>query len=174
MPVIHLETRIKAPTERCFDVARSIDVHAAGASKNRERAVAGVMSGLIGLGETVTWEAVHFGIKQRLTSRITRYERPQLFIDEMVRGAFHSFTHVHEFKSISGGTLMVDEFSYVSPLGLLGRIADTLFLVRYMRKLLRERAAYLKHVAENPGPPDSEIVKPSARGQGSGLTTPDP
>jgi ligand-binding SRPBCC domain-containing protein len=160
MPVIRLKTKIRAPIERCFDVARSIDVHAAGASKNRERAIAGVTSGLIGPGETVTWEAVHFGIKQRLTSRITRFERPQLFIDEMVRGAFHSFRHVHEFKSITGGTLMVDEFSYVSPLGPLGRIADRLFLERYMRGLLLERAAYLKHVAENPGPPDSEIVGP--------------
>jgi len=134
--------------EICFDLARSIDVHIAAVSNTSERAVAGVTSGLIGLGETVTWEAVHFGIKQRLTSRITKYERPRLFIDEMVRGAFHSFIHVHEFKSISEGTLMVDKFSYTTPLGPLGRIADRLFLKRYMGRFLQKRASYLKHVAE--------------------------
>ena len=149
MPVIYLRTNINAPIESCFDVARSIDVHAAAASKSRERAVAGVMTGLIGPGQTVTWEAVHFGIKQRLTSRITKYERPYLFVDEMVRGAFHSFTHVHEFESNNGGTLMLDKFSYTAPLGPLGRIADWLFLEQYMRRFLRERASYLKYVAEN-------------------------
>src|SRR4051812_8992810 len=105
MPVIHLQTTINASTERCFDVARSIDIHKAGASKTREKAVAGVTSGLIDLGETVTWEAVHFGIKQRLTSCITRYERPYLFVDEMVKGAFHCFTHVHRFESEGGCTV---------------------------------------------------------------------
>ncbi|MDQ6695558.1 MAG: SRPBCC family protein [Chloroflexota bacterium] len=149
MPVIHLETEIVAPIEICFDVARSIDVHEAAASKTSERAVAGVTSGLIGLGETVTWEAVHFGITQRLTSHITRYERPHLFVDEMVKGAFHSFTHIHEFKGTSRGTLMIDEFSYTAPLGLLCRIADRLFLKVYMETFLQERASHLKHVAED-------------------------
>lgn len=155
MPVIRLVTQINAPIERSFDVARNIDVHAKAASKSKERAVGGVMSGLIGPGETVTWEAVHFGIKQQLTSQITKYERPNVFVDEMVRGAFHAFTHVHEFRSTTGGTLMVDEFSYTSPLGPLGWIADKLFLESYMRSFLHERASYLKQVAENLGPLDS-------------------
>ncbi len=146
--MIHLETRIDAPVETCFDLARSIDIHRAAASKTRERAVGGVTKRLIGLGETVTWEAVHFGIKQRLTSRITRYERPHLFTDEMVRGTFRSFTHVHEFKNLDGGTIMLERFSYKSPFGLLGRLADKLFLERYMRTFLLERALYLKRVAE--------------------------
>jgi ligand-binding SRPBCC domain-containing protein len=157
MPVIHMETEIRAPIETCFDVARSIDVHAAAASKSRERAVAGVTSGLIGLDETVTWEAVHFGIKQRLTSRITKYDRPYRFIDEMVRGAFHSFTHTHEFKSVEGGTLMVDEFCYTAPLGPLRRIADKLFLERYMRGFLQQHSSYIKHAAENTAPLNSDI-----------------
>ncbi len=152
MPVIRLKTMINAPVERCFDAARSIDVHAQAAVKSKERAVAGVTSGLIGPGETVTWEAVHFGIKQRLTSQITKYERPHLFADQMVSGAFHSFTHVHEFQNTAGGTLMLDEFTYKSPLGPLGWIADKLFLERYMRAFLQERACHLKQVAEEPLP----------------------
>ena len=154
MPVIRLVTKINAPIERCFDVARSIDVHARAASKTKERAVAGVTRGLIGPGETVTWEAVHFGIRQRLTTQITKYKYPHLFVDEMVKGVFHSFTHVHKFQSAPGGTLMLDEFDYTSPLGPLGRLADKLFLRRYMRSFLQERAAYLKQVAEGPNPRD--------------------
>jgi ligand-binding SRPBCC domain-containing protein len=148
MPVIRLETLIEAPPERCFDLARDVDVHASSTARTRERAVAGVRSGLLGPGDTVTWEAVHFGLRQRLTARITRFEPPHLFEDEMVRGAFHSFTHRHEFRPAGSGTLMVDTFCYRSPLGLLGIAADKLFLERYMRSFLAERAAFLKRAAE--------------------------
>ena len=44
--------------------------------------------------------------------------------------------------------LMVDTFRYTSPLGPLGVLADRLFLERYMRRLLAERAAFLKRAAE--------------------------
>lgn len=148
MPVIRLKTFIEAPAERCFDVAIDVDVHARSTSKTKERAIAGVTSGRMKLGDTVTWEAVHFGIKQRLTSCISRYERPNMFEDSMVSGAFHCFTHVHEFRQTKGGTLMLDTFSYESPLGPLGVLADKLFLQRYMRAFLQERALYLKRVAE--------------------------
>ncbi len=87
-------------------------------------------------------------MRQRLTARITRFERPHLFEDVLVKGAFHSFTHVHAFRPFEGGTLMVDDFRYTSPLGALGVIADRVFLERYMTRFLKERALYLKRVAE--------------------------
>jgi hypothetical protein len=71
MMVIQLSTSIAAPPERVFDLVRSIDAHQQSAEGTKERAVAGVTHGLIGLGNEVTWEATHFGIKQRLTVRIT-------------------------------------------------------------------------------------------------------
>lgn len=91
MPVIRLETIIHAPLQVCFDVSRSIDLHMESTAETGERAIAGVTSGLIGLGEFVTWEAVHFGIRQRLTAKITEFEEPRLFVDEMVSGAFKRF-----------------------------------------------------------------------------------
>lgn len=59
-------TVIRAPIERCFDLARSVEVHLAGNIHYGEAAMAtaGVTSGLIGLGEHVTWRAKHFGIWQ--------------------------------------------------------------------------------------------------------------
>ena len=153
MPTIILETPIQAPAERCFDLARNVQVHQDSTSQTGERAVAGVTSGLLGPGDQVTWEAVHFGRRQRLTARITRYERPHLFVDEQVRGAFGRFTHTHEFLAHDAGTLMRDTFDYTGPLGPLGRLADQLFLERYMRRLLARRAAHLKQVAERADTP---------------------
>jgi ligand-binding SRPBCC domain-containing protein len=148
VPVIRLETVVHASPERCFDLARDVEAHVGSTAATRERAVAGVTSGLLGPGDEVTWEATHLGVRQRLTSRITFFDRPRMFEDVMVRGTFRSFTHTHEFRPIAGGTLMVDTFRYASPLGPLGVLADKLFLERYMRRLLTDRAAYLKRAAE--------------------------
>lgn len=109
----------------------------------------------MGLGDTVTWEAIHFGIKQHLTVKITEYERPARFTDEMIRGAFHEMKHVHEFVSQPDGTLMIDRFLFRSPLGILGWLADTLVLTRYMSKLLLTRNSYLKHLVESHNSPFS-------------------
>lgn len=148
MPVIRTELMIHAPIERCFDLARSIDIHAQSTSQTGERAIAGVTSGLIELGESVTWEATHFGIRQRLTACIMEMERPHYFVDEMVRGAFQRFRHTHEFVSLAEGTRMIDTFDYDAPLGIIGRLADVIFLEKYMTRFLVRRNLYIKKVAE--------------------------
>jgi ligand-binding SRPBCC domain-containing protein len=148
MPTIRLEMFIDSSLERCFDLSLSVDLHRHSVAHTHERPIAGVTSGVMKLGDTVTWEAVHFGLKQHLTSKITTYERPYRFTDEMIRGAFQEITHIHEFVSQSPGTLMIDLFTFRAPLGILGRLAETLVLTRYMRGLLLTRNRYLKQVAE--------------------------
>lgn len=155
MPTIRLETSIDAPSERCFDLSLSVDAHAQSQANAHERPVAGVLAGEMRLGDTVTWEAVHFGIKQHLTSQITAYERPSSFTDEMVAGIFQELHHTHVFVPQPHGTLMVDIFTFRAPLGVLGRLAETLFLTRYMKHLLLSRNRYLKQAAESEtGPRD--------------------
>jgi ligand-binding SRPBCC domain-containing protein len=149
MPVIRLLTEIAAPPERVFDLARSIDVHQLSAEGTAERAVAGVTSGLIGMGDEVAWEARHFGIKQRLTVRVTRFDRPNQFRDIMISGAFKSMQHDHEFIAQAAGTLMVDRFEFESPCGIFGRIIDRLLLAGYMRRFLVRRNQLLKALAES-------------------------
>lgn len=149
MPTIIIETLIDAPVECCFDLARDIDLHCRTTSKTKECAVAGVTSGLIEAGQSVTFEAVHFGVRQRLTSRIVEFDKPKLFVDEMTKGVFASMRHVHEFEARNKRTLMRDTVTWKSPLGILGVIADILFLKRYMTKFIIERGLALKQVAEN-------------------------
>ena len=149
MPIVKLKTIINAPIERVFDLARCIDLHKETMSKHNENAIAGVTKGLINLGESVTWEATHFGIRQKLTSKITEYDRPTYFQDSMVKGAFKSFTHDHFFEKTEPKTIMHDIFDYSSPLWIFGKIADALFLKKYMTKLLKERNELIKIVAES-------------------------
>ncbi len=152
--MVRLEERtvIRAPIERCFDLARSVEVHLAGNVHWGEAAVAtgGATSGLIGMGQRVTWRARHFGIRQELTSEITAMNRPEYFQDRMIRGAFRSMSHEHFFQSLSRDeTEMRDVFSFAAPLGVLGRLVEVAVLRRYMQALLRERNAVIREIAES-------------------------
>ena len=149
MPLVRLETFIEAPKQVVFDVARSIDLHQVSTAQTNEKAIAGRTSGLIELDEWVTWEAKHFGIVQKLTSKITAMDAPNYFVDEMVSGAFKSFKHEHIFEAKGNGTIMIDLFSYISPLGIIGKLADRVFLQSYMTALLVQRNKILKAQAES-------------------------
>ncbi len=159
-------TLIHAPIERCFDLARSVEVHLAGNVHFGEAALAtaGVTSGLIGPGEHVTWRAKHFGFWHQLTSKITAFDRPAHFQDTMVRGIFRSMQHDHFFRSVSPDkTEMRDLFCFAAPLPVLGRLAEIVVLRRYMQALLRERNDVIRHIAESsewrnylPSTPESE------------------
>lgn len=157
MPRIELNTEINAPINVVFDLSRSIDFHVKSTERFGEKAIAGKMSGLIDLNESVTWRAKHFGIAQNLTSKITVMRRPDIFVDEMTNGIFKSFCHQHLFLEENGKTLMIDIFEFESPLGFLGRCANKLFLKKYMEGFLIDRNEQLKIVAE--GDTWKEFVK---------------
>ncbi|RFM26152.1 SRPBCC family protein [Deminuibacter soli] len=149
MPAIELITYIHSDLETCFDLSRSIDLHKVSTAATNETAVDGVTSGLIGAGEFVTWQAVHFGIRQRLSSKITAYNRPGHFRDEQLKGAFKSIVHDHYFEWKDGMVQMKDVFIFQSPFGFAGRLFERLILTRYMTKLLTERNRIIKEYAES-------------------------
>lgn len=149
MPVIRLQTIINAPVSMVFDLSRSIDLHKISTAQTKEEAIAGKTSGLIEMDESVTWKAKHLGFTQLLTSKITAFESPHYFVDEMVSGIFTRFKHEHIFKEENGNTLMTDVFDYTSPYNVFGRIADFLFVKRYMISLLAKRNIIVKEFAED-------------------------
>jgi len=148
MPLIELHTIIDSDIKTCFDLARNIDFHKESLQHSNEKAIAGKTSGLIGLDEWVTWEAKHFSITQKLTSKITEFDSPNYFVDEQVSGAFKSFKHEHIFLKLNNQTLMIDKFHYQSPYGIFGRIANILFLKKYMTDLLKTRNEILSQSAK--------------------------
>ena len=149
MSTIRLVTEIRAPVERCFDLARSIDLHVASTAHTGERAIGGKLRGLIDLGEDVTWRARHFGVAQELTSRITALTRPSHFRDEMARGVFRSMIHDHDFEQRRDVTIMKDTFAFACPLGPLGWLADRIAVRAHLERLLVERNRVIKEAAES-------------------------
>ncbi len=148
MPTLKLETTIYSTIEICFDLSRSIDLHKISTAKTNETAIEGTTSGLINLSEFVTWQAKHFGIRQKLTSKITAFNRPFYFRDEQTKGAFKFFTHDHCFEVSVDKVVMKDIFTFQSPLGFLGKLFDKIILTKYMTKFLIERNNTIKNFAE--------------------------
>ncbi|CAG9621184.1 hypothetical protein BACCIP111883_01956 [Sutcliffiella rhizosphaerae] len=69
MPIIKHEIYIDAPINVCFDLARNVEVHTETTTKTKEKVVGGVTVGLLENDDTVTWEATHLGVKQKLTAK---------------------------------------------------------------------------------------------------------
>lgn len=145
-------TGIAALPQRVFDVSLEVEVHTASMAGNAERAIDGVTSGRLMLGDTVTWQARHFGLRWRMTSRITAFDPPGHFIDEQVAGPFKRWHHAHRFEPDGhGGTLMRDVVEFAAPLGALGTIAEIVVLNRYLPRLISSRNEHVKAVAETTG-----------------------
>lgn len=152
MTTIHLTTKIEAPKQIVFDAARNIDIHQKSASPSKEKAIAGITSGLINQNETVTWRGKHFGFYLKHKSRITQMDLYDYFVDEMEDGHFKSFKHEHLFEEENDFTIMKDKLQYETPFRILGKLFDLLFLKNHLTNFLLERNKVLKEMAESINP----------------------
>lgn len=148
MTTIRLITKIKAPIQTVFDISRNIDVHQLSTFQSKEKAIAGITSGLIALNETVTWRGKHFGLYLKHKSKITEMEIPSYFVDEMEQGHFKYFRHEHSFIAQNGTTVMIDFLQYDTPFGIFGKLFDKLALKKHLTNFLLKRNETLKKLAE--------------------------
>lgn len=100
------------------------------------------------LNETVTWSAKHLFKQRRLKIKITKIQRPEYFVNEQAEGDFIMLKHEHYFKPVQNGTIMIDQFHFETPLGLIGKFINKIYLEKYMRQLLSERNKIIKVTAE--------------------------
>ena len=140
---------IHAPIQVVFDAERNVSTHTSTQKHRRERAVSGTTSGFLKLHDEIEWEAIHFGIRQRLKAQISEMHSPTYFKDEMISGAFRSLSHEHHFEEIDAvTTLKKDIVVFSAPFGLIGNIAEKLFLKIYMIRFLNRKNADFKHLVE--------------------------
>jgi ligand-binding SRPBCC domain-containing protein len=144
--VIEVVTFVNAAPEVVFDLELDVDQHAASLPGSRETATTSTGRRYLALGDEVTFHARHFGLRWRMTSRITVHERPHRFVDEQTRGPFRTLRHEHRFHGLgAAGTQMTDRMTVSAP---PGPVATRLLIAPYLRRLLRQRAAHIKRVAE--------------------------
>jgi ligand-binding SRPBCC domain-containing protein len=147
-PMVNIRsmTLVDAPVERCFRLALNIDLQSLA---TKEQPIDGVTSGGIGLGETVTWQRQSFGRGQRCQTLIEQSRPPIFFREIMISPWLKGFEHDRHFAVMNDGTRIRDEIRFTAPMGLLGLIAERLFLRRMILRRLQLRNAMIKRVAES-------------------------
>ncbi|MDN3461024.1 hypothetical protein [Rhodococcus sp. APC 3903] len=88
---------IAADASVVFGLELDTDIHAESMKKSGESAVTSTGSSALKLSVEVTFSGRHLGFTWSMTSKISSYNRPTLFVDEQVRGPFNMFTHEHRF-----------------------------------------------------------------------------
>lgn len=149
MTKIKTTTTINSPIEIVFDNCRNIEIHQYSANNTNEKAIAGRTTGLIEIGETVTWKGKHFGFYIQHESIITEMEFPNYFVDEQLKGHFKSFKHQHIFQQKENQTIMTDILEYETPYGNIGKLFDKFILKNHLSNFIICRNQVLKEVSEN-------------------------
>lgn len=148
MPLIHLTTFIAAPQDRVFDLSRSVTLHKQSMADHQEKIIAGTSTGLLKENDTVTWQAKHLFRQRILKVKLTKLKSPEYFIDEQEHGDFASMKHEHYFKPVENGTIMIDQFRFEMK-GFIGRLAASVYLEKYLTRLLTKRNELIKKIAES-------------------------
>ena len=149
MTTIELTTLIEAPAQTCFQLSLSIDLELEAAKAHDIRAVSGVTSGIIGVGQRVGWKTKQFGITVSHVSEITEFQQPVFFRDTMVTGVFKSFQHDHFFQSLGANkTEMRDLLRFSMPVWLMSIISERLIMRPRLTHLLLVRNSLIKETAQ--------------------------
>ncbi|RFM30265.1 SRPBCC family protein [Deminuibacter soli] len=148
MPVIHLTTIVHAPVDRVFDLSRNIALQRKSLQGQRETIINGKTSGLLQMGEEITWQTKRLGKAWTLRLQTARLEMHSFFEEIMLNGDFSKLSHQRHFKSMANGTVMIDLFQFEQT-GSWGKSLKQLFYIKYWRQLLEKRNELIKSVAES-------------------------
>lgn len=83
------------------------------------------------------------GLPIRWRSEITKWQPPNVFVDEQRRGPYRMWVHEHRFREVDGKTLAEDFVRYAVPGGWL---ADRLLVRRDLSKIFRYRRDKLEAI----------------------------
>ncbi len=79
------------------------------------------------------------GIKTTWVTEITKIKDKHYFVDEQRVGPYKIWHHQHIVEACKQGVLMTDIVSYSPPLGILGRLANVLFISKKLNEVFDYR-----------------------------------
>lgn len=75
----------------------------------------------------------------RWVTEITHVQEPSYFVDEQRFGPYAFWHHQHRFTEVNGGVEMTDDVHYAIPFGLVGRLANSLFVEKKLQSIFDYR-----------------------------------
>jgi len=97
-------------------------------------------------GMKIRYKIRWLGLSMRWESLIAEYEKNVSFADEMLRGPYKSWYHVHRFKATPKGVEMSDRVEYELPFGPLGRLAHWIMVRRQLRAIFNYREKRIRQI----------------------------
>ena len=82
----------------------------------------------------------------RWVTEITHVKEKEFFVDEQRLGPYRMWHHEHIFKIKEDGVLMTDIITYIPPFGLLGKLANNLFIKRRINKIFDYRSQIIEQL----------------------------
>lgn len=79
------------------------------------------------------------GIKMHWVTEITQVKENEYFVDEQRFGPYAFWHHKHFLKETKGGVEMYDLIHYQLPLGLIGKIGNSLFVKKQVQEVFDYR-----------------------------------
>jgi ligand-binding SRPBCC domain-containing protein len=79
------------------------------------------------------------GIPMTWVTEIKTVKDNLFFVDEQRKGPYKIWHHEHHFKEVDGGIEMTDIVSYEIPLGIIGRLAHSLFVRKKLESIFNYR-----------------------------------
>ncbi|PTS93690.1 hypothetical protein DBR11_24760 [Pedobacter sp. HMWF019] len=86
------------------------------------------------------------GLRLNWMTEITHMKEESYFIDEQRFGPYKFWHHQHHFKPIDGGIIMHDILTYSLPLGILGQIANSVFVANKLQQIFIYRKEKIKEL----------------------------
>ena len=86
------------------------------------------------------------GIKLNWVTEITHVKDKEYFVDEQRIGPYTMWHHEHKIETIVGGIMMTDIVTYQPPMGILGAIANTLFIKKQLEEIFGYRTVALENI----------------------------
>ena len=82
-------------------------------------------------------------------TEITQVQEPFYFTDEQRSGPYAFWQHQHHFREVKDGTEVIDEVHYAVPLGIAGRVVNSLFVDRQVNAIFDYRSRILNEYFSN-------------------------
>lgn len=99
-------------------------------------------------GQIITYKVgILPGIKQNWVTEITQVKHQSFFIDEQRFGPYKMWHHEHFFEGVSKEeTKMKDKISYKIPFGILGQLAQDIFIKKQLQGIFEYRYTILEEL----------------------------
>ena len=86
------------------------------------------------------------GIKINWLTEITHVVDKHFFVDEQRSGPYKLWHHQHKLTEINGEVMMEDIVTYIPPFGIIGKIANCIFIEKQIKEIFKYRTEAIEKI----------------------------